>query len=59
MGGSLQINQIYEFYVELYVNEKLVDKSDVELYVNEKLVDKSDVVLVEIQSEDSIVVEIS
>jgi hypothetical protein len=45
MSGSLQINQIYEFYVELYDNEKLVDKSDV--------------VLVEIQSEDSIVVEIS
>jgi len=45
MSGSLKINQIYEFYVELYADQNLVDKSDA--------------VLVEIQSMDSCFVEIS
>jgi hypothetical protein len=45
MSGSLKIKQTYEFYVELYDNQDLVDKSDA--------------VLVEIQSMDSCFVEIS
>ena len=45
MDRSLQINQTYEFYVELYEDKQLIEKSDV--------------VLVEIQSKDSNPIEIS
>jgi hypothetical protein len=45
MNGSLQINTTYEFYVEMYNNQGLVDKSDT--------------VLVEIQLENSFLIEIS
>ncbi len=45
MNGSLQINQTYEFYVEMYNYQGLVDKSDA--------------VLIQIQSKNALVVEIS
>lgn len=45
MNRSLQINQTYEFYVEMYHNQELADKSDT--------------VLVQIQSEHSLFIEIS
>jgi hypothetical protein len=45
MNGSLQINQTYEFYVEMYNYQDLVDKSDA--------------VLIQIQSKNALVVEIS
>ena len=45
MSQSLKVNQIYEFYVELYDGEGLVDRSDV--------------ILIEVQSQDSPFIEIS
>jgi hypothetical protein len=45
MNGSLQINQTYEFYVEMYNRQGLVDKSDA--------------VLIQIQSKNALIVEIS
>ena len=45
MSKSLESNQTYEFYVEMYDDEDLIDKSDS--------------VLVEIQSKNSILVNIS
>ncbi len=45
MSRALQINQTYEFYVEMYNDQGLVDKSDA--------------VLVQIQSEDSFFIQIS
>jgi hypothetical protein len=45
MDQSLQINQTYEFYVELYNGQDLIDKSDS--------------VLVQIQLKNSIFVQIS
>ena len=45
MSRSLQVNQIYEFYVVMYDDEVLVDKSDP--------------MLIQIQSQDSFIIEIS